>query len=60
MSTRRAEEIREADEVARTVSRLRRVGTECDHGEPGGAELHPTSRLPLCPLCRLAARAPAG
>lgn len=27
----------------------------CNHGQPGGAELHPQTQLPLCPLCRAAA-----
>lgn len=24
----------------------------CEHGQPGGADLHPRTRRPLCPLCR--------
>ncbi len=31
---------------------LRKFGEDCEHGTPGGAEAHPTTGLPLCPLCR--------
>jgi hypothetical protein len=31
---------------------LRKYGEECEHGTPGGAEEHPTTGQPLCPLCR--------
>lgn len=33
-----------------------RQGTPCDHGEAGGASLHPVSGEPLCALCRAALR----
>lgn len=33
-----------------------RQGPPCIHGEPGGANLHPTSQLPLCALCRAAVK----
>lgn len=42
---------RKKTETARMVDELR-TGAECEHGEPGGAELHPETGLPLCPLCR--------
>lgn len=42
-------------DTAAGIAKLRR-GPECPHGEPGGAALHPTSRQPLCALCRKAAR----
>lgn len=29
-----------------------RQGPPCQHGDPGGAALHPTTGKPLCPLCR--------
>ena len=32
-----------------------RDGPVCEHGEAGGATLHPQTGKPLCPLCRAAA-----
>lgn len=29
-----------------------KTGPPCDHGMPGGLTLHPSTHLPLCPLCR--------
>lgn len=34
------------------IQQVRRFGEVCEHDEPGGAELHPTTGLPFCPLCR--------
>jgi len=31
---------------------IARKGAPCEHGEPGGASLHPATSTPLCPLCR--------
>lgn len=36
----------------RTVIDAAKLRPSCEHGQPGGAELHPTSQEPLCPLCR--------
>lgn len=36
-----------------------RRGPPCEHGQPGGQALHPSSGLPLCPVCRQAAMSPA-
>jgi hypothetical protein len=44
---------RERAAAAAAVSAARR-GPECEHGEPGGATPHPSTGLPLCPLCRAA------
>lgn len=41
--------------VADTIAAARR-GPACEHGEAGGASLHPTSGEPLCPQCRTKAR----
>jgi len=51
--------------VRRHVEQMRRDRTrvavaaadkrECQHGQPGGSTLHPTTGLPLCALCRTAA-----
>jgi len=56
--TTRLEKIRavqQRQDVAAILSAARQ-GPPCDHGEPGGAALHPTSGEPLCALCRRAAR----
>jgi hypothetical protein len=37
---------------------VRRFGEPCEHEMPGGAETHPTTGLPLCPLCRAKAVQP--
>lgn len=42
---------RGAAAVAHELGQARR-GPECPHGQPGGANLHPQTRRPLCPLCR--------
>jgi hypothetical protein len=34
------------------LAQLRRYGDPCEHDEPAGAEPHPVTGLPLCPLCR--------
>jgi hypothetical protein len=34
------------------IQQARRFGDPCEHDEPGGAELHPVTGLPFCPLCR--------
>jgi hypothetical protein len=34
------------------IQQVRRFGEPCEHDEPGGADLHPVTGLPLCPLCR--------
>lgn len=51
------EDIRQAREreAARDGIEARRSAPACEHGMPGGAELHPETRLPRCPLCRSAA-----
>ena len=41
--------------VSDAIAEARR-GPKCDHGEPGGNALHPTSGEPLCPQCRMKAR----
>lgn len=38
--------------LASHVNTIRQFGTPCEHGEPGGADDHPTTGLPICPLCR--------
>ena len=38
--------------MATHLATVRRHGVECEHGFAGGAEPHPTTGLPLCPLCR--------
>lgn len=38
--------------VAEAIAAARR-GKACEHGEQGGAFLHPISQQPLCPLCRI-------
>lgn len=43
--------------VGDAITVVRRFGELCPHDEPGGADLHPNTGLPLCPLCRAAARA---
>lgn len=51
--------------VRRHVDQLRRDRTRaalesavlvCEHRTPGGADLHPVTGLPLCPLCRAKVR----
>lgn len=34
------------------IVNVRRFGEPCEHDEPGGADLHPVTGQPLCPLCR--------
>ncbi|MFE9955859.1 hypothetical protein [Micromonospora sp. NPDC005299] len=41
--------------VAEALEAARR-GPECDHRVPGGAALHPSTREPICPQCRMAAK----
>jgi hypothetical protein len=36
----------------RLANERRRSAAECEHGEPGGAELHPESGEPWCAMCR--------
>jgi hypothetical protein len=43
--------------VGTALATIRRHADECEHGEPGGSELHPTTGLPLCALCRAKATA---
>lgn len=31
---------------------VKRFGEPCEHDMPGGAETHPATGLPLCPICR--------
>lgn len=38
--------------VSAAINEARRHGPACEHGEPGGAFLHPVEGTPLCPLCR--------
>jgi len=46
--------IRAQQGIARgkSIEQVRRFGEPCKHDQPGGAEPHPTTGLPLCPLCR--------
>lgn len=37
---------------AAAIEHVRRYGEGCEHGTPAGAEPHPLTGLPLCPLCR--------
>ena len=43
-------------QVARRQARIAadelRTAPACEHGEPGGDQLHPSSGRPWCPLCR--------
>lgn len=41
-----------AHDVGAALVNVRRFGEPCEHDQPGGAEKHPTTGLPLCPLCR--------
>jgi len=38
--------------TAAHLDTIRKHGEDCEHGTPGGAELHPNTGRPLCPLCR--------
>ncbi len=49
-------EARSKTDAERVIDELRK-GPPCDHGEPGGASLHPLTGKPLCPICRSEARA---
>ena len=40
--------------LGEAITVTRRFGAACPHDEPGGADLHPLTQLPLCPLCRAA------
>ena len=42
----------EGRSLAAHLDTIRRHGEDCEHGTPGGAEPHPITGLPLCPLCR--------
>ncbi|MCC5582041.1 hypothetical protein IMZ11_41230 [Microtetraspora sp. AC03309] len=46
----------EEHELRAWLEKVRAMG-ECEHGTPGGVELHPVSGEPHCPLCRSEARA---
>lgn len=37
-----------------------RTRAECEHGVPGGKEMHPVGGEPLCPFCRHARRRQLG
>lgn len=54
-------EVRGERDDAAVVERLAaaRKGPACEHGQPGGQTLHPSSGLPLCPMCRQLAASPA-
>lgn len=41
--------------VAQALDAARR-GPECEHRVPGGSALHPTTREPICPQCRIHAK----
>jgi hypothetical protein len=41
-----------AEELKAKLEEIRRSGTKCPHGAPGGQEPHPTKGFPLCPQCR--------
>ena len=43
---------RERPAVVDTTLRQLRTTSPCELGEPGGAQPHPTTGHPLCPLCR--------
>ena len=43
-----------ASGAMRTLLAAAQRGPACEHGQPGGAFLHPTTGKPLCPLCRVA------
>lgn len=45
-------------ETAQFVERARRQ-PPCQHGQPGGDQIHPASGQPLCPLCRTRGRPPS-
>jgi hypothetical protein len=42
--------------MAAHIEVVRKHAPDCSHGTPGGAGTHPTTGLPLCPLCRSEAR----
>lgn len=41
----------DAESVSSAIGAAR-ASPDCPHGEPGGDHLHPTTKQPLCPLCR--------
>lgn len=47
---------RDRKTMGAAIEQVRRFGEPCEHDTPGGADLHPVTGLPLCPLCRAAAR----
>lgn len=53
---RHVEQIRR--ERARLALTSTATGAVCDHGQVGGADLHPDTGWPWCPLCRAASRGP--
>lgn len=44
-----------AKERARLAIAAASSDESCEHGQPGGKNLHPTTGKPMCPLCRRAA-----
>lgn len=47
---------RDRKSMGAAIEQVRRFGEPCEHDTPGGAELHPETGLPLCPLCRAKAQ----
>lgn len=41
-----------AEQVEEQIRELQRTNPPCEHDTPGGRIPHPTTGLPLCPMCR--------
>jgi len=41
-----------AEQVVEQIRELQRTNPPCEHDTPGGRIPHPTTGLPLCPMCR--------
>lgn len=40
------------DDIEKQIRALTQGQAGCEHGQPGGSIAHPTTGLPLCPLCK--------